>query len=69
MGFDRHIDGDGYEMLETGILDLDGERIYLGKAEGFGGADLELNGYYFTWEQVDILKQAISEAEKLWRRE
>ena len=57
------------EWIDTEERDLDGESIIVRNAYGFGGCDVQIEGSIITWKQLDKLKKAIAEAERLWRKE
>lgn len=61
-----HNDDDG-ERFSTGEDDLDGEPIEVTNSAGFGACDVQITGGIMTWEQFDLLKQAMELAEKKWR--
>lgn len=65
MRFIRDEDG---ERIETGVFDFDGEQIIIASAEGFGGKDIFMQSGHMTWADLDKLKEAIAEAERLWRK-
>ena len=61
------IEGDE-SYIDAKIKDLDGEPLYIHNMNGFGATDISINECGgLTWKQVDILKDAISLAEKHWR--
>lgn len=62
------IDEDG-EFIETEKRDLSDEFINVRNVNGYGACDIqiELGDGIMTWETLDVLKQAIERAERLWR--
>lgn len=62
------IDGNAIEVIDTEEIDLDGNEIEIMNADGYGSTDIYIQCGYITWRQLDILKRAIAEAEKWWRK-
>ena len=58
---------DGTEYIDPEIHSLDGDDLMIEFADGYGATDISIGGFYITWDQFDILKHALREAEERWR--
>lgn len=62
----RYIEDAEGKRIETGC-GLEDENVYIEVAEGYGAKDVYVGGGHLTWEELDLLKRAIAEAESRWR--
>ena len=64
----RYIEeSDGTKCIDTEEFDLDADKIKVYNADGYGQKDILIQCGYINWKQLDILKEAIAEAERRWR--
>lgn len=67
-GFRYVHDDDGERIELTGFgCGIDDENPTVHNADGFASTDVYIQGGHFTWEGLETLKLAITEAEKRWR--
>lgn len=64
-----HIENEkGEKLIDIKEHDLDGDKILIKNANGFGATDVVICCHNMTWEQVDQLKKGIKMAEDKWRK-
>jgi hypothetical protein len=57
------------EYLDLEETDIDCHDMHIHNCDGYGAYDVQVLDYILTWAQVDVLKNGIAEAERLWRKD
>jgi len=60
-------DFEGEEYIDTELTDLDGEKIIVSNADGFGACNVTVGTYTMRWDDFDELRKAMDKAEYMWR--
>ena len=54
--------------IDVGITDLDGDKVLIYNADGYGGCDITIGTHTLRWNEFDKQYQALAAADKLWRK-
>jgi len=64
----KYVKTETEEYMDTEDNDLYDQPIIVRNVKGYKGCDIEIEAAVLTWDQLDLLKAAISIAENRWRK-
>ena len=68
MKYVEDLSGADSHIIETGVTCLEGNPMDIEFCNGYGQMDINLFGYYITWDQLDKIEKAVEVARDRWMK-